>query len=226
MPGKEIEPQNDVKAKVFDAIRGLVSEIPGSAEVATSTPRRRAEQLAEAAAWKTAAVSGSLAIVPGPIGILTIVPALIEIWRIQRQLVSDIAACYGQTTSLTPTVMVYCLFRHGSATIFKETVVQVGGRLLVREASLRVFQKMIEKLSINVTQRLIGQFISRWLPLIGSAAIGAYSYRDTKKVAASAIDAFEKEIEAEVVSVEIVPPPFTPPTGGSATNEPARPEPK
>jgi hypothetical protein len=212
MPGSELQPHGgDIKNKIFDAIRSLVAERPVSHEPVTQNPRRRAEQMAEAAAWKTAAISGSLAIVPGPVGILTIVPALIEIWRVQRQLVSDIAACYGQTSSLTPTVMVYCLFRHGSATVFKETVVQVGGRLLVREASLRIFQKMIEKLSINVTQRLIGQFISRWLPLIGSAAMGAYSYLDTKKVAASAIHAFEKEIEAEVISVETLPPPFTPP---------------
>ncbi len=95
---------------------------------------------------------------------------------------------------------------------------QVGGRLLVREASLRAFQKLIEKLSINITQRLIGQFISRWLPVLGSAAIGAYSYRDTKKIATTAIDAFEKQIEAEVVSIEVLPPiPIPPPFPGGST---------
>ena len=146
-----------------------------------------------------AAVSATHGDRAGPVGILTIIPALGEIWRIQRQLVSDIAACYGKSATLTPTIMVYCLFRHGSATLFKETIVQIGGRMLVKEASLRVFQKIIEKVSINVTQRVIGQFISRWLPLIVSAAIGSYTYRDTKKVAANAIDAFEKEIEAEVI---------------------------
>lgn len=216
MPGREIQPHDgnaDIGQKIADALRSIVAEVPKSHEPSTQNPRRRAQSLAEVAAWKAAGVSGSLAIVPGPFGILSIIPALVQIWRIQRQLVSDIAACYGQTPSLTPTVMVYCLFRHGSATIFKETVVQVGGRLLVREASLRAFQKIIEKLSINVTQRLIGQFISRWLPLVGSAAIGAYTYHDTKKIAANAIDTFEKEIEAEVVSVEVLPPPFTPPSG-------------
>lgn len=214
MPGREIQPHDanaDLGRKIADALRSIVAEVPRSHEPSTQNPRKRAQHLADIASWKAAGVSGSLAIVPGPLGILSIVPALIEIWRIQRQLVSDIAACYGQTPSLTPTVMLYCLFRHGSATIFKETVVQVGGRLLVREASLRAFQKIVEKLSINVTQRLIGQFISRWLPLLGSAAIGAYTWRDTRKVAANAIDTFEKEIEAEVLSVQVLPPPFTPP---------------
>ncbi len=199
MPGHEIEPHADLGRKIAEAIRDLISEVPASSELVATNPRSRAAHLVEAASWKAAAVAGTLAIVPGPMGILTIIPALGQIWRIQRQLVADVAACYGQTPSLTPTVMIYCLFRHGSATVFKETVVQLGGRLLVREASLRVFEKIIAKVSINITQRVIGQFISRWLPLVGSAAIGAYTYHDTKKVGASAIDSFEKEIEAEFV---------------------------
>jgi hypothetical protein len=197
----EIEPQAELVRSITTAIRDLISEVPSSQEPASRHPKARAEQLGEVAAWRTAAVAGGLAIVPGPIGLLTIIPALGEIWRIQRQMVADIAACYGQTPSLTPTVMVYCLFRHGAATVFKETVVQLGGRLLVRQGSLQILQRLIERVSVNITQRIIGQFISRWLPLIGSVAIGAYTYRDTKKVSASAIDAFEKEIEAEFTVV-------------------------
>ena len=193
----ELQPHSDWGQKVFHAIRGLVEEVPASNELHSPNPRKRAEFLAEKAAWQAAGIAGSLAVVPGPLGILTIIPALGQIWRIQRQLVSDIAACYGKSAILTPTVMVYCLFRHGSATVFKETVVQLGGRMLVKQGSLHVFQRLVEKISINVPHRLIGQFISRCLPILGPAAIGAFTYRDTKKVAASAIIAFENEIEAE-----------------------------
>ena len=199
MPGTEIQSHEDMGHVIAEALRGLVSEVPPSREAFSHNPKIRALHLTDVAAWKTAVVAGSLAVVPGPLGILTIIPALVQIWRIQRQLVSDIASCYGQLASLTPTVMVYCLFRHGSASVFKETVVQLGGRMLVKQASLRVFQKIIEKISINVTQRVIGQFIARWLPLVGSAAIGAYTYHDTKKVGANAIHSFEKEIEAESI---------------------------
>jgi hypothetical protein len=197
----ELEPQAELVRNITEAVRSIISEVPVSQEPASLRPHARAQQIAEVASWRAAGVAGGLAIVPGPVGLLTIVPALGEIWRIQRQMVADIAACYGQTASLTPTVMVYCLFRHGAATVFKETVVQLGGRLLVRQGSLQIVQRLIERVSINVTQRVIGQAISRWLPLVGSVAIGAYTYRDTKKVAASAIDAFEKEIEAEFTVV-------------------------
>lgn len=193
----ELEPQAELVRNITEAIRSIISEVPVSQEPASLHPHVRAQQIAEVASWRAAGVAGGLAIVPGPVGLLTIVPALGEIWRIQRQMVADIAACYGQTVSLTPTVMVYCLFRHGAATVFKETVVQLGGRLLVRQGSLQI----LERISLSVTQRVVGQFISRWLPLLGSIAIGAYTYRDTKKVATSAIDTFEKEIEAEFTVV-------------------------
>ena len=204
-PGSDLQ-SHELGQKIADAIRAVVADVPTSHELVSSNPRLRAEALAEAAAWKAAAVAATLAVVPGPLGILSIIPALHEIWRIQRQLISDIAATYGKSARLTPTIMMYCLFRHGSATVFKETVVQVSGRLLVRDASLRVFQRIIEKVSINITQRVIGQFISRWLPLVGSVGIGAYTFRDTKKVGKGAIEAFENEIEAEIISVETVPP--------------------
>jgi hypothetical protein len=197
----DIQPHMELAQRVASAIGDLISEVPPSVEPASRQPKARALYLADIAAWKTCAVAGSLAIVPGPMGILTIIPALGQIWRIQRQMVADIAACYGQTPALTPTVMVYCLFRHGAASVFKETVVQLGGRLLVREASMLVFQMIVERISINVTQRFLGQFITRWLPVVGSAAIGAYTYYDTKKVGNTAIDSFEKEIEAEFTVV-------------------------
>ena len=199
MPDDDLQPHIELGQKIAQALQDLISEVPASRELAVNNPKLRAQYLADVAAMRAAAVSAGLAIVPGPVGILTIIPALGEIWRIQRQLVSDIAACYGKSAALTPTIMVYCLFRHGSATVFKETVVQLGTRLLVRQASLQAFQRIIEKISINITQRVIGQFISRWLPLLGSAAIGAYTYHDTKKVAGNAIDSFEKEIEAEFI---------------------------
>ena len=194
---------NGLADRIADTLRHIISEIPLSHERAVTTPESRAASLGEAAARKTALISAGLAIVPGPLGILSIVPALIEIWKIQRQLVADIAAAYGQTKVLGPTTMIYCLFRHGSATIFKETVIQVGGRLLVRQASLSVIQELVKKVSVNVTQRLIGQFVSRLVPLVGSAALGAFTYWDTKRVARAAVSTFEHQIiEVETIPVD------------------------
>ena len=188
---------------ITEALRGLISGVPTSKEARrynSREARTRAQVIANEAAVKAAMVGGGMAIVPGPFGILTIIPALVQIWHIQRQMVADIAACFGRTPQLSQEMMLYCLFRHGAANVFAETVIQVGGRLLVRKASLQVIQQLIQKISINVTQRMIGQFISRWLPFVGSAAIAAFTYRDTTNVAKTAIATFEKDFDFDVSS--------------------------
>jgi hypothetical protein len=49
---------------------------------------------------------------PGQLGLLTVLPDLVAMWRIQSQLVSDIAAVYGKTANLGREHMLWCLFKH------------------------------------------------------------------------------------------------------------------
>ena len=148
--------------------------------------------------------SGVIALPPGPIGWLTILPELIAVWKIQSQLVSDIAAIYGKRASLTQEQMIYYLFRHTAAQVFGDVVVCVGERVLVRRVSLKVMQSIAEKIGVKVTQHAIGKGLSRWIPVIGALGIGAYAYYDTAQVAASAIDLFEREIELESDKQDLV----------------------
>ena len=141
--------------------------------------------------------SGVIALPPGPIGWLTILPELIAAWKIQSQLVSDIAAIYGKRASLTQEQMIYYLFRHTAAQVFGDVVVRVGERVLVRRVSLYLMQSIAEKIGVKVTQRALGKGLSRWIPVIGALGIGAHAYCDTAQVAASAIDLFKREIELE-----------------------------
>ena len=175
----------------------IVSRIPSSDEEQSTDPLARANSIKSAAAFRAAAISGSLALPPGPIGMATILPDLAAIWHLQQQVVSDIAGCYGKTASLTREVMVYCLFRHGAALFVRDLIVRVGERVLVRRVALRSIQQILQKLGVRVTQRLIGQTISRYVPVIGAIGIGSYSYFDTRKVAETAIDLFSRNIEVE-----------------------------
>src|SRR4051812_36714507 len=119
----------------------LLASIPGTKEMASSNPGQRAGELARAAAAKTAAISGGAALVPGPLGLATLLPDLIAVYKIQAQLVADVAAVYGKTATLDETQMLYCLFKHGGAHLFRDVVARAGERFLVRRASLRTIQQ-------------------------------------------------------------------------------------
>lgn len=102
---------------VTEALRKLILRIPESSQTRASDPRSRSQRLASAAARTASAISAGLALPPGPVGLVTILPDLAAIWKLQSQLVSDIAAVYGQTAALNRASLVYCLFKHGGAAL-------------------------------------------------------------------------------------------------------------
>ena len=114
-----------------ETILNLISKVPTSSEVSSSAPDSRARQLARNAARKSAGISGGAALAPGPLGMLTILPDLVGVWRVQAQMVSDIAASYGKTATLSQEQMVFCLFKHSAAQLLRDVIVREGGRYLV-----------------------------------------------------------------------------------------------
>lgn len=143
-------------------------------------------------------VSVTLAFAPGPVGMLTIIPDLKKVWDIQQQMVADIAACYGKSAQLNQQMMVYCLFRHGAAMLTRDILIRVGERLILKEGSLRVIQKILQRVTIQLTQKTISKSISRWVPIISPIVTGGYSFLDTRSVGNTAIETFSREIEIEV----------------------------
>src|SRR5262252_1940785 len=71
---------------IVDAVEDLVAGVPPSREKTTGAPGDAAKVIARKAASRAAAVSGALALPPGVLGLLTVVPDLVAIWRIQAQM--------------------------------------------------------------------------------------------------------------------------------------------
>lgn len=172
------------------AILDFASQIPASQVHRGIHPEAKARELANQAARKAGITAGSLALPPGPLGWLTVLPELVAIWRIQAQMVSDIAAAYGQHASLGREQMLWCLFRHTAAQAFRDLVVRMGDRLLFRQLSATVAERVARRIGVSLSQRAVGAGISRWLPVIGAAGVGAYAWYDTRSVARTAIELF------------------------------------
>ncbi len=177
-------------SRVTRAILDFVSEVPASRVGDSVDPGVAAQQLASRAAQRAALTAGSLALPPGPLGWLTLLPELIAIWKIQAQMVSDIAAAYGRHATLGREQMLWCLFRHTAAQAFRDLVVQVGDRLVFRRMSHGVVQRVAKQVGSKLSRRAIGEGMSRWLPVIGALGVGAYAYVDTTQVARTAITLF------------------------------------
>ena len=174
-----------------EALQRVVAEPPASNQPRAVQPQAAARRLTEQAARRAALAAGSLSLPPGPLGWMTLLPEMMSVWRIQAQLVADIAAVYGRTHELDRTQMLYCLFRHTAAQGLRDLAVRVGERLIVQPLAAGALKRLAGAIGLKLSQRALGSSLARWLPLVGAAGVGAYAWYDTRQVAQAAIELFE-----------------------------------
>lgn len=197
--GRRAEPAQEVAG----VIERVIAEVPEARTHAVPDAASAAERIARSAAQKAALVSGSLALPPGPLGLVTVLPDLYLIWKVQRQMVADIFALYGRSAELTRTHMLYCLFRHMASQVLRDFAVRAGQRVVIEQLSSGALRSALSALGTTVTRRLAGTAASRWVPLAGAAAVGAYAYWDTLQVAKTArrlLDASAPDPAAEATA--------------------------
>jgi hypothetical protein len=179
------------------AILEFVGNVPGSDEPRSTDPAERAKEIARSAARRAGVLAGTLALPPGPLGWLTILPELVAVWRIQAKMVADIAGCHGKTALLSREQMLYCLFRHAAAQAVRDLAVRAGERMLIRKASARVFEDVASRVGMRVTQRALGKGVARFIPALGALGVGGYAYWDTLQVGKTAADFFSSDATVE-----------------------------
>ena len=184
-------------ARVTQAILGVAAAVPDSTEPMSTTPHLQAQALTEKAARLAAGISAGAAMAPGPLGMLTLLPDLVAVWRVQSQLVADIGAVYGKDAGLTREQMLYCLFKHTASHVTRDLVLRAGERFLVQRASGAALQAIAGKIGIKVAHKALGKAFARWAPVVGALGVGGYAYYDTRQVGVSAIELFSGVVEMQ-----------------------------
>jgi hypothetical protein len=182
---------------LVERLLDVVGDIPESLEPRSDDARKRSRALARAAAVKSASAAGTLALPPGPLGWITIAPELYAVWKIQAQMVADIAAAHGKHGLLMREQMLYCLFSHTAAGVFRDLVIRMGERYVVRRAPLSALYSIANKIAIRIAQRSAGRLVTRWIPVLGAVGVAGYVYIDTGRVADATIALFSADITIE-----------------------------
>jgi hypothetical protein len=186
VPRQAVTADQDRHGPIIEALERVLADIPASAAEPTDAPDSAARKIARTAAKRAAVLSGTLALPPGPLGFMTLLPDLYLIWQTQRQMVADIFGVYGRSAELTRTHMLYCLFRHAASHVLRDVVVRGGQRMVIRQLSSGALRSAVGSIGVTVSQRIAGNATARWIPLAGAAAVGAYAYWDTLQVANTA----------------------------------------
>lgn len=147
-----------------------------------------------------AAISGGAGLVPGPWGMVAVIPEIAAVIRNQLAMIYDVGMAYGKSKVLNKELLAGILITAVGASAGSLLVMQ-GSKVLVKRVALRVFQKIIAMLAGKITQQALKSAISKWLPGVGAAAMAVWSNYLTRQVGKKAIEIFEKEI---VLSEEVI----------------------
>lgn len=169
--------------------------------------RRDVQALVRSAVTQNAAISGGASLIPGPFGMLAVVPELLLVIRNQIALIYDIGAAYGQKEMMTRELLLG-IFVSAAGTGTGSLLVIRGGQVLVRRASLRVLQRVIAMLGGKITQQALKSAISKWLPGVGAAAMATWTGYLTNKIGKMAQEIFQKEIvnDPDTPDIELIKP--------------------
>ncbi|HEX3019782.1 MAG TPA: EcsC family protein [Chitinispirillaceae bacterium] len=176
--------------KLIESLYNVISDIPVSRCEEESDADVKSRNLIEKTAVKAAFISAGLSIPSGPAGYLTIVPDLTGIWKLQRNMVADIAAIYGKKSILGREQMLYCMFRHSVSQVVRDVVVKTATRVTVEQAISAIVEQILKKIGVHLAQKVSSKFIARSIPVIGTLGAGVYAYFDTKQVGKNAMTLF------------------------------------
>lgn len=201
----KISSADKLKERLATVLFELITTVPESLYQETDNTEEKIKKLTMQAALKASAVSATLSIPAGVTGVLTSLPDIMAVWRIQAQLVSDIAASYGKIAQLSREAMIWCLFRHSAASLLRDVAVRTGSRLVIQKLSITALQKILQKIGLQVSTKMLGRVALRAIPAIGAIGNGAYTYYDTNEVGKTAAAYFKalSDQEPEIQDAEM-----------------------
>ncbi len=182
-----------ITQKLVKTLYDVISEIPVSRFEVESDTDAKSRSLIEKNAIKAAFISAGLSLPPGPAGYLTLLPDLTGIWKLQRNMIADIAAIYGKKTMLGREQMLYCLFRHSLSQVMRDIMVKTVTRVTIEETIAAISEQIFRRIGVHLARKTSSKFIARTIPVLGTLGAGVYAYFDTKQVGKTAMDLFTSE---------------------------------
>ncbi len=172
----------------------LVTNVPEPKLAGKPSDEVFVKSLIRQSAVKSSSVSAALSIPGGVAGVLSVLPDVYSVWRIQAQMISNIAAAYGKNNLLSREQMLWCMFRQMGVGLIKELVIQQGGRYLVQHYGKKNLLSLIQKLGVKIAHQQSARMAGRVLPVIGSLSAGALTYYDTQRVGKNAMQLYSRDI--------------------------------
>lgn len=123
-------------------------------------------------------------------------------------MVYDIGLAYGHNKTLQREVLMYIIASAmGNAT--GALAVMHGSKVLIKRASLRVFQQIVKGLAGKITQKVLASAFAKFVPVLGAVVLATWSKFSTTAIGKKAAELFAQDIQfdenSEISDIDAIP---------------------
>lgn len=141
-----------------------------------------------------AAYSIAANVIPGPAGMMAMVPEILAVTRNHVRLLYDLGVITGRESHLSRELFIAILLdEHGHPDA--HLITKYESKLFVKRASMAAARGLAERLSAAVTGRYLRTAALRWLPLAGITAIAWWTWSNTVSLAKSGLEFMKLELK-------------------------------
>jgi hypothetical protein len=159
----------------------------------TGTP----DDMIDEAAKKAFRVSTALGLIPGPIGMATIIPEVAALAGIQIGLIRRIAGYHHKQEKVSTELVLLILGNVMGVAAGEALVRKMGAALVVRSVNTGVIRGISRAVGSRIVEKAAERAAGRWIPAMTAPVFGYMSRSLTRKIGREANKLFALEIIAE-----------------------------
>ena len=155
------------------------------------------EEMIDEAAQRAFRISTALGLIPGHLGMATILPEIAALTKLQINLIYRIAKYHGQEEKFNKELVLLILGNATGVAVGEIVLRRVGTALVVRSVNARVTRALARKIGARIINRAAERAVARWIPMAAAPLFGYLSRSLTKRIGREAQRLFSQEIETE-----------------------------
>jgi hypothetical protein len=140
-------------------------------------------------------ISGISGMLPGPAGLIAIIPELKSTLENQIVMIYDIGVAHGKEEHMSKEMVLALAMQSGLGSIGINALARQGEKILIKKASVKVFQQLAKIMGIRLTAGVIKSAVAKFVPVLGGLAIGVWVKYTTTEMGENTAVILSKKID-------------------------------
>ena len=161
--------------------------------------KQNIDEIINSISLKNGAISGISGLIPGPAGLIAIIPELKATIGNQITMIYDIGVANGKEEHMSKEMVLSLAMQSGFGSAGINALARQGEKVLIKKASVKAFQQLAKSLGIKVSQSVVKSTVTKFVPVLGGVAIGIWVKYTTAKIGENSAFVLGQNLQIEEI---------------------------